>query len=371
MSSASPADELDTAAAGDAPAADVDPTPDANEASSSDADPGVDRAGLLDAITKVVSDTETDDLIGEPKPEPSPDAEGSPSSDGAADVPDTDAQPDTKPDTAETPDKPGKDAKQADDQAADAPLPDEPDETELKAYPPRTRRRIEQLLEQRRQLSERVKPWDTVQAFLTDNRIQNDDFVKMLGVTAALSQGDYQGFLRQVAPFVKVAQEYLGLTIPADLMNEVRQGKLTQAHARELTKARYASLRHQTDAQTANQRADQSRRAVTAGAIKTAVDGFEAELQRTDADYAAKQPAIRRFAQALMAELGPPQTPEAALAMVRKAHQEATEWAKRYTPAPAATRPKPNGAGATQPVRAKPTTMLEAAEQGLMRARQA
>ena len=367
MSSASPADEIDAAAAGDAPAA--EPTPDVSEASSSDADPGVDRAGLLDAITKVVSDTETDDLIGgEPKPEPSPDAEGSPSSDGAADVPDTDAQPDPKPDTAETPDK---DAKQADNQAADAPLPDEPDETELKAYPPRTRRRIEQLLEQRRQLSERVKPWDTVQTFLADNRIENDDFVKMLGVTAALSQGDYQGFLRQVAPYVKVAQEVLGLTIPADLMNEVRQGKLTQAHARELTKARYASLQHRQEAQTANQRADQTRRVATAGAIKTAVDGFEVELQRTDADYAAKQPAIRRFAQALMAEQGPPQPPEAAIAMVRLAHQEATEWAKRYAPAPAATKPKPNGAGATQPVRAKPTTMLEAAEQGLMRARQA
>jgi hypothetical protein len=263
-------------------------------------------------------------------------------------------------------------------QAVGDDLPD-PTEAELAKLRPETRKRFERLLGQRNQarrdlqaLEPEIQEHRQLKGYLSANQLVPEEVNTLLGIGAALRRGDFQAFLNGVTPYVITAQEALGLRIPKDLQGQVDQGLISVEAAAEMSRLRFRAgqAEHRVTEQT--QQFVQQTQAQTLAQVQTAVNSWEANMRTRDPDYQTKAVAVRRFAQALMQERGPPRDVPEAVSLIQAAYDEASKELARIRPAPKPTRAVPSGSqGSTVSASRAPTTMKEAALQALagMRAR--
>jgi hypothetical protein len=206
--------------------------------------------------------------------------------------------------------------------------------------------------------------------FAQENDLSTDDIVRVLGIAAAVRAGDWQTFYQQVGPFVRRAQEYLGLVLPDDLGQRVQQGHMTEAAAREYARTRFDAARASAIAEQRTVENQTSQVRHVQADVQRAVTNFETQLAARDPDYRAKADAIRRTTQAILHERGGKiNSAQEALDIVKEAHAEVTANYKRFMPAPRPTNPVPNGNSQQPSARAAPKTLMEAALQGLEKSR--
>jgi hypothetical protein len=244
----------------------------------------------------------------------------------------------------------------------------DPTEADLKKLRPETRRRFERLLAQRneaRQTLDSIQPELTqhrqLQGYLTEHQLAPEDVNTLLGVGAALRRGDYQAFLNGVTPYVMAAQEALGLRVSSDLQRQVDEGLIDDNTARELTRTRHRAAQAEARLQNANEVAATTQQLQHVDQIRSAVDVWEANIQRRDPDYAQMSGAVRRFAQGLLQERGSPRNAQEAVALTQAAYDEVRTMFSRAQPAPRATRPGPSSIHvATGTPAANPRNMKEA-----------
>jgi hypothetical protein len=306
------------------------------------------KEGLLDAVLKVVPATNEKDVL-------TPD--------------DPSAPQDSKPDDsvqAETP-----------EEAEDDGSPD--DETAPQDAAPVIKKKINKLLKQRRELRNEVAALRPVanigselEQFAIQNKLSGDDVAGVLQMAAMLRAGDYASFYRAVAPFVRTAQEYLGVVLPKDLTERVRAGQMTETAAREFARQRYDHQRSQSDLRETQQETQVSQVRAVQADVQRAVSSFELRLSANDPDYKAKAPSVRRAAQAMLFERGGKiSNVQEALEITNAAYQEVNRQMRSIAPRPGATPRQPNGATQTSSARAAPKSLMEAAIQGLENARRA
>jgi hypothetical protein len=243
-----------------------------------------------------------------------------------------------------------------------------------------TRKKFNKLLKERRELKQIVQQWEAVRPtaeigaqlenFARQHDLAGDDIVKGLSAMAALRRGDYAAFYEEVAPFVRKAQEYLGLALPAGIRQQVQQGQMTEAAAREFVRLSMDQQRLQL-ARTAEQQGyAQQALQQTQNQVEQSVNALEERIAASDPDYRAKQASVKRVAQAMLLERGGNiQTVDEALAITKAAYDEVNATIRRQLPQPHATSRVPNGNGSTRSARAEPSSLMEAALQGLERAR--
>lgn len=302
------------------------------------------KSSLLDAVLKVVPATNETDVLAKPADPSAPQDEHSPETDQA-------------------------------DNEADA----DDDEPAPEDATPRLRKKINKLLSDRRELRKEVetlRPHAGIGAELTEfataNDLSGDDVANVLRMAAMIRAGDYESFYRAVSPFVRTAQEYLGVVLPTDLAGRVRAGHMTEQAAREFARQRYDHQRSQLELEASTQAAGQQRVRATQSEVQRAVSSFEMRLSASDPDYKAKAPSVRRVVQAMLHERGGTiQNVNDALQITKAAYDEVNRQMRSFQPVPRATRPQPNGATQTTSARAAPKTMMEAALQGLENARRA
>jgi hypothetical protein len=323
-------------------------SPGENSASPPDA-PVDDRAGLLAAVQKVVQ--------AEPK---------NPAGEGSAAAPDGSSTNETKTDP------------QAEAQAAA--LEADPTEDELKALAPKTKARIEKLLDQRRaarQEVEALKPqaakWQQMEGYLTRHDLAAEDANTLLGIGAALRRGDFKTFVEGVGPYWVLAHEALGLSVAPDLRAKVDAGEMSEDAAKQLTATRIANSRLQgqvkanTEAATA-QRAEVEH-ARTAQAVGSAIAEWEAGIKARDPDYAKKAAAVEEEAQLLIKAHGHVKSVEEGLKIAQQAYDRINRLFAAGRPTPAPSQRQPSGARAVNGARAEPKSMMEAAQAALDRMR--
>ena len=80
----------------------------------------------------------------------------------------------------------------------------------------------------------------TLRNFLVTNDIAREDFQLTLDLAAAMRRGDFKSFLEGVGPYVQLATQALGITLPPDLQSEVQQGRVTFDAAAQMSRDRYA-----------------------------------------------------------------------------------------------------------------------------------
>jgi hypothetical protein len=264
-------------------------------------------------------------------------------------------------------------------------LPDEPSQEELQAYTPRTRKRIEQLLNERKTLRQEVETLrpeaetaKSVKEFLVSNDIAKDDFALVLDLAAAMRRGDFQAFLAGVTPYVQLAQESLGIVLPADLQQAVQTGHMTpqaaQVMAQERSARQLAEARAIRTEQLAAQRNEQAMRQTQEvqvqafqRSVEQAVAGWEAQQRKQDPDFAQKEPVVRDFLHAVVNERGAPRSPQEAVAIAQEAYDRANRAVQRFRPQPRPTQAVPSSINRMVGAKPEPKSMLEAAQQALGR----
>jgi hypothetical protein len=307
---------------------------------------GTSKESMLDAVLKVVpADNQKDVLASEEKAHP--EAPADTPEDGTAE-----AQPEDD-DDAEPPEDSGN---------------------------PLLRKKIRKLLKDRHELRDTVQQLEELrpaaeigqqmQEFARVNDLTGDDVAQVMQLAAMLRQGDYASFYSAVSPYVRTAQEYLGIALPKDLRDRVQAGHMSEQTAREFARTRMDEQRGRQEFTVAQQQIATQQLHSTQNNVARSVTAFEQRLAASDPDYKAKAASVRRTAQAMLLERGGTiQTVEDALSITRAAYEEVNATMRRQRPAPVPTSRTPNGNGTTSPVTAEPKSIMEAALQGLARAR--
>ena len=299
----------------------------------------------MDAVLQVVKTTPEPDVLGRQDTKDGTPDPSAPKVEGQADKP-----------TEED-----KEGEEVDDETAP------PDASQA------TRNKVNKLLKQRRELRKEVEVLrpdanvgNRVSSFARDNDLAPDDIVFGLNAMAAVRRGDYATFYKALAPFVRKAQEVLGLVLPEDLGGRVQGGHLNEAAARELAQSRFRQERAEMEARENASRSSAQAIQFVQSDVQRAVTSFEERLAANDPDYSAKADAIKRTAQALLLERGGKiGTVQDALEIVQAAHREVSHQYRRFSPAPRATSASPNGHSQQPNARAAPKNMMEAALAGL------
>src|SRR5262245_48583360 len=211
----------DTAASSPPAASPSTPSAPSEASPKLDADTGREaKSELLDAVLKVVPATTEKDVLAETQ---------------------ADAEPAPEP---QAPD--GQDQAEASEPDGE----DVPDDEPAAEATPAIRKKINKLLKQRRELRHDVERLTgeveslrghaqtgaELEQFARTAQLTGDDVANTLKIAAALRSGDYATFYKMVAPFVRTAQEYLGIVLPNDLAQRVRAGHMTDAAAKDFAR---------------------------------------------------------------------------------------------------------------------------------------
>jgi hypothetical protein len=250
----------------------------------------------------------------------------------------------------------------------------------MDGYHPRTKKRIEQLLADNAGLRREIEPLKAraettqqLQKFLKDADIAKEEFGLVLDLSAALKRGDHKTFLEGIAPYVKIAQEALGITLPPDLAQAVRQGHMTQDAARYVAQERTARQLAEARFNRANQdittRNETEARQSFQTAVAQTVANWENEVRRSDPDYARKEPLIRDLLHAVVQERGPPRSPQEAVEIARLAYERANGTVSRFNPTARPTRQVPSSISRVNGARPEPKSLREAVHLALERGR--
>ena len=239
----------------------------------------------------------------------------------------------------------------------------------------KTRRKVRALQEQAvrvQTLEAPARAAESLNAYLQESNIDNESFTTLLGLGAALQKGDFKTFLEGVAPYVQLAQEYLGHTLPQDLREQVLNGHMTEDGARHVARQRLELVQRNEhlsrEARTATVQQEASQRTLieqNANTIADTVTSWENSVKASDPDYKHKEAAIRDFTRAILAERGAPRDVNQALDMAKEAYRRANEYAKQFAPRPRPTATTPSGTRSNGSSVPEPRTLAEAAIMGL------
>jgi hypothetical protein len=330
----------------DAPAHESDSGKSDESASPSEAQGGIKKETLLEAVLAAVkpADDEGDEEVS---------AEQSPTSERPESGPEARGEAEKGPD-----------------------LRQDPSPEEIAGYKKGTRERIQQLLEQRNHFRAEAEVTQTLRNFLVTNDIAREDFQLTLDLAAAMRRGDFSGFLEGVGPYVQLATQALGITLPQDLQQEVQTGKVTFDAAAQMSRDRYARALAEQRAtrvtQVASTQADTAQRQNLSRSIEQYVTNWENQIRQTDPDYGRKEETVRNFLWAVVQEKGAPASPEQALTIAQEAYARANSMMRQLSPASSRqpTKAVPSSTNrASSGARPAPRSLMEAAELGLARAR--
>jgi hypothetical protein len=261
-------------------------------------------------------------------------------------------------------------------------LSEEPTPDELARLSKAAQRRIKKLNSQRQKLSgevQRLKALEPradmaakVENYLRQHDIGQDDFLFGLELMAAMRRGDFAKFHAGVQPYMKLCEEYLGISLPPDLQHSVQQGHMTTQAAAMYSRERMDKAMAQTNAvkqqaalqqhqQSSAAQQEQLRKEILAEKVAIAVNNWELQIVRSDARYAAKKPAVQSTMMALVQEYGPPRSVENGLQIANEAYRRVNEQYKTWTqPQRQATSRVPSSTGRTAGVAPEATSLLEA-----------
>jgi hypothetical protein len=233
---------------------------------------------------------------------------------------------------------------------------------------------MEQLLTERNGFRAEAQVTQTLRDFLVVNDIAKEDFQLTLDLAAAMRRGDFKGFLDGIGPYVQLATQALGITLPNDLQSEVTAGRMGFDAAAQVSRERYARALAEQRATRATEvmshQQNYTQQTQLAQSIEKTVSNWEEGIRQTDPDYARKEATVRNFLWAVVQERGVPRTAEHAVEIAREAYNRANETLKQFSPPPRPTRAVPSSVNrsAASGTRSEPKSMMEAAMLGLERA---
>lgn len=198
--------------------------------------------------------------------------------------------------------------------------------------------------------------FEQIQGFMRTNALEPQEVADGFEIMALIRR-DPGKALERLRPFVEQLELVTGARLPTDLQQRVEDGVLDDETARETAQLRIERERIAQAAQYAQQQREVQDSGARVQSIQAAVTTVEQEIRSGDPDYARKQPFVMDRVRALIAEERP-QTVEASVAIVRRAHNEISERLKPLAPQRKPVTPVTSGTAAKSAT-AAPTSMFD------------
>jgi len=253
-------------------------------------------------------------------------------------------------------------------------------QAEIDGFSPRTRKRIDEFRAEIKGLRSQIAPLEAqaqttqaLQNFLKQADIAKEDFGLVLDLAAAMRRGDFRTFLEGVAPYVKLAQESLGIQLPVDLQRAVQSGHMTQDAARYTAQVRAQQQLAEAQLGRVTQETSQRDHAEAVrdfqASVAGAVSEWEKGVRRSDPDYARTEPVVRELLHAVVHERGPPRSPAEAVEIAKQAYERAKAMSSRFMPSPRGTHQVPSSINRVNGARTEPKSLKEAIHFAIERSR--
>ena len=259
-------------------------------------------------------------------------------------------------------------------------LPPDPTPEEMARYSSKTRDRVKLLLRQRNEAAQEAEALRGeaelvrgVKQYLTEVDIGKEDFSLLLDLGAALRRGDFKSFYAGVKPYVDLAEEALGIQLPPDVQQLVREGHMTTEAARRYSQERLSRQVAESGAQRTRaiheQSQTQRQQEDLGNAVRDTVLQWENEVRKVDPDYGHKQNLMKDMLWSVVREMGTPQNPQHAIQIANEAYRRVNENVARFRPPPRPTQANPSSVHRATGVSPEPKNLMEAAMLGLERSR--
>lgn len=262
---------------------------------------------------------------------------------------------------------------------------DELSEEEKRHFSERAQHRFRELVEQRRSVEgerdqirqelESVKPkaerMDHLLGYMEANRVSPEHLDNALGLTALINGGQYEKALPVLEALVNQVRAAAGDVLPTDLQQQVNLGYITEAHAKELHKAKLTVQRTAQQSQQDRERAEQQRHQRESQALiqttASAADAWSAEQATSDPDWNLKRDLVTEKVENLIGkrireqgQAGYPRTAKDVRDLLDAAKKEVEATIKRFRPTPKPIDPPVSGSNASPRSKTAPASLMDA-----------
>ena len=178
-------------------------------------------------------------------------------------------------------------------------------EEELKEYKPKTRRRFEKLDRENKALTAekaalepKARGFEAIQNFATNANLSKDDVNTGFEVMRLMRNDPVKAY-EVLTPIYQQLQALVGEVLPADLQQQVNEGKITAPHAKELSRLRATSgvntqTQRQNEERAQQQRNEEARQAgeKLQTDVGNAITKWDSDWKASDPDYSLKQSRV-------------------------------------------------------------------------------
>jgi len=218
------------------------------------------------------------------------------------------------------------------DQTIDNQQPKEQDDENYSDVPFHKHPRFQQLLRQRNGFKQDAERYNNVQTFLDNQGLSADEAADGLLIMGLMKNNPVEAWKR-LKPTIQNLLVAAGEVLSPDLQQLVQDGKMDQAAALEVSRARAGVAASQAQQSFSERRnADQRQREAT-GQIISAAEDWETRRRRNDPNFDAKQTALQKEILFLQQTEGRPNTPQGVREQLDKAYKAVNEQFRPTAPA--------------------------------------
>lgn len=270
--------------------------------------------------------------------------------------------------------------------APPAPSPDELTDEEKKGLSERAQQRfrdlanskkesvaeVNTLKERMAELEPKVQQYEQLQGYMQTNAISEAHLNNALTLTAMLNGGRFADALPILEGLVQQTRQLVGDILPPELQTQVDLGYITEAHAKELNKARKGqeNLQSRVEKDQQRQAADRAQReseAIVATSVKAA-DAWHAEQVLRDPDWNQKSSLVSQQMELALLKGGPdkfPKSEKEVRDLLDGILKTVDAQVGKFRPAPKPITPDATGGSSSARSAPKPASYEEALEAAL------
>lgn len=207
--------------------------------------------------------------------------------------------------------------------------------------------------------------FDQFQSSMQQHRVSPED-AKATFELMGLMRSQPREALNRLHPIVTSLLQAAGLTLPQDLQEEVKAGKISQERAQELSSTRADAQRFQKQGQETQQQTEREAQQRHVDSLSGAADQWAAEKAGRDPDWGLKVPRVMELLKLHLYESDglPKSTAETRKLLEEKLAQVESDM-KRFSPKPTAINPPPKLTGGSPSATAMPTSAVDAINRAL------
>ena len=242
---------------------------------------------------------------------------------------------------------------------------------ELAAKTKEARGEVETVRQELETIKPRAEQMDQLVGYMRQHEILPDHLNNALSLTAMINKGDYRQALPILEGLIGQVRNAAGEVLPDDLKTQVNLGYITEAHAKELHRARTSErntvARVQKEREQEHGERVKREQATTVTRAVNAAETWHQEQVTSDPDWNLKRDRVTRDMELELRRLGPdgyPRTESDVRKLLDKVKADVEKEANAFRPTPKAITPAIGGSVSPRST-AKPQSAMDAVNMAL------